>query len=249
MVVPPSSLARIAVVAVGSAVVLLALTVSGVAGGPQVVAACWRCAWVLLGFGALLMWWSARRAAPEPAPPLRHEPWLASATSPHALSLVDAAMQAVKASSLPATAAPVPAVPLARREPGLLWLPFALTSLAAAFFVSSTPNPRAVPATAAQHASVRVAMAHPEPSPMLDLPALAMPTSPDPQRLALQAARAAIRPAALPARPLAGRQVLRCSAQGRVTYTDAGGHCTEGDGERITVFPTQGVNSRPVPFR
>jgi hypothetical protein len=41
--------------------------------------------------------------------------------------------------------------------------------------------------------------------------------------------------------PKAGRQVLRCTAQGRITYLDLNASCPEGPGERVTVFPTEGV--------
>lgn len=41
--------------------------------------------------------------------------------------------------------------------------------------------------------------------------------------------------------PQAGRQVLRCLTRGRITYTELTGLCPEGIGERVTVFPTQGV--------
>ena len=39
----------------------------------------------------------------------------------------------------------------------------------------------------------------------------------------------------------AGHQVLRCHDRGRVTYVELTGNCTEGEGERVTVFPTEGV--------
>ncbi|MBS0446148.1 MAG: hypothetical protein JSR59_09380 [Proteobacteria bacterium] len=56
------------------------------------------------------------------------------------------------------------------------------------------------------------------------------------------AAAAARRPPApaVPA-PLAGQLVLRCNAQGRVTYTDIRGSCADGAGEQVTVYPTRGV--------
>ena len=41
--------------------------------------------------------------------------------------------------------------------------------------------------------------------------------------------------------PKAGRQVLRCTSQGRITYLDLNASCPEGPGERVTVFPTEGV--------
>ena len=41
--------------------------------------------------------------------------------------------------------------------------------------------------------------------------------------------------------PQAGRQVLRCLTRGRITYMELTGTCPEGIGERVTVFPTQGV--------
>ena len=41
--------------------------------------------------------------------------------------------------------------------------------------------------------------------------------------------------------PKAGRQVLRCTDKGRVTYVDLNASCLEGPGERVTVFPTEGV--------
>jgi hypothetical protein len=41
--------------------------------------------------------------------------------------------------------------------------------------------------------------------------------------------------------PKAGRQVLRCTDKGRVTYVDLNTRCLEGPGERVTVFPTEGV--------
>ena len=43
------------------------------------------------------------------------------------------------------------------------------------------------------------------------------------------------------AEPRAGRQVLRCVDHGRIVYKDLNTACPEGPGERVTVFPTQGV--------
>jgi hypothetical protein len=43
--------------------------------------------------------------------------------------------------------------------------------------------------------------------------------------------------------PKAGRQVLRCTDKGRITYVDLNATCAEGPGERVTVFPTQGVEA------
>jgi hypothetical protein len=43
--------------------------------------------------------------------------------------------------------------------------------------------------------------------------------------------------------PKAGRQVQRCTDKGRVTYVDLNATCLEGPGERVTVFPTQGVEA------
>ena len=39
----------------------------------------------------------------------------------------------------------------------------------------------------------------------------------------------------------AGRQVLRCTDKGRTTYVDLNASCLEGPGDRVTVFPTEGV--------
>jgi hypothetical protein len=41
--------------------------------------------------------------------------------------------------------------------------------------------------------------------------------------------------------PKAGRQVLRCVVKGRYAYLDLNSSCPEGPGERVTVFPTEGV--------
>ena len=41
--------------------------------------------------------------------------------------------------------------------------------------------------------------------------------------------------------PQAGRQVLRCTSKGRVTYRDLNAGCPEGSSEKVTVFPTEGV--------
>ena len=41
--------------------------------------------------------------------------------------------------------------------------------------------------------------------------------------------------------PLAGRQVMRCLDKGRITYVDLNAPCADGPGERVTVFPTAGV--------
>ena len=41
--------------------------------------------------------------------------------------------------------------------------------------------------------------------------------------------------------PKAGRQVLRCTDKGRITYIDLNASCLAGPGERVTVFPTEGV--------
>ena len=41
--------------------------------------------------------------------------------------------------------------------------------------------------------------------------------------------------------PKAGHRVLRCTTQGRITYLDLNASCPEGPGERVTVFPTEGV--------
>ena len=41
--------------------------------------------------------------------------------------------------------------------------------------------------------------------------------------------------------PKAGRQVLRCLVKGRYAYLDLNSSCPEGPGERVTVFPTEGV--------
>jgi len=41
--------------------------------------------------------------------------------------------------------------------------------------------------------------------------------------------------------PKAGRQVLRCTEHGRTVYMDLNSSCREGEGQRVTVFPTQGV--------
>ncbi len=42
--------------------------------------------------------------------------------------------------------------------------------------------------------------------------------------------------------PAAGRQILRCIVEGHVSYLAADAACPQGQGERITVFPTEGVN-------
>jgi hypothetical protein len=41
--------------------------------------------------------------------------------------------------------------------------------------------------------------------------------------------------------PKAGRQVLRCVVKGHYAYLDLNASCPEGPGERVTVFPTEGV--------
>ena len=56
----------------------------------------------------------------------------------------------------------------------------------------------------------------------------------------LTAAGAAAAPVRQPD-PKAGRQVLRCTSKGRVTYRDLNAGCAEGSSERVTVFPTEGV--------
>ena len=43
--------------------------------------------------------------------------------------------------------------------------------------------------------------------------------------------------------PKAGRQVQRCTNRGRITYVDLNAPCAEGPGERVTVFPTRGVEA------
>ena len=48
-------------------------------------------------------------------------------------------------------------------------------------------------------------------------------------------------PAASKPVPKAGKQVLRCMVKGRAVYMDLNAVCAEGEGERVTVFPTEGV--------
>jgi hypothetical protein len=43
--------------------------------------------------------------------------------------------------------------------------------------------------------------------------------------------------------PKAGRQVQRCTDKGRTIYVDLNAVCAEGPGERVTVFPTAGVEA------
>ena len=43
--------------------------------------------------------------------------------------------------------------------------------------------------------------------------------------------------------PHAGRQVLRCTDRGRITYVDLNAACADGPGERVTVFPTAGMET------
>jgi len=43
--------------------------------------------------------------------------------------------------------------------------------------------------------------------------------------------------------PKAGRQVQRCTDHGRVTYLELNLACPDGPGEKVTVFPTRGVEA------
>jgi len=90
---------------------------------------------------------------------------------------------------------------------------------ASASAVAATPTPRiATPREPGPYESARPVAAR-EPTPLPDLSEVA---------------------AGDPA-PKAGRQVLRCSDKGRITYIDLNASCPDGPGQRVTVFPTEGV--------
>jgi hypothetical protein len=134
-------------------------------------------------------------------------------------------------------------------KPGAdLWLMLAIASFLAAVFV---PGPAPLVSRSASpelHARWEASTAGPITMPAAPPRAVRAPASAAtrPQQTAIAADASADTEAiesasAASARPMAGRQVLRCRMQGRVTYMDADGACPEGPGERITVFPTQGL--------
>ena len=121
-----------------------------------------------------------------------------------------------------------------RVPPLFAWL--ALAVLGAATLGCSRPAPQAVaaPASAAlvPSASAAPAVAR-EPGPY-ETPRPAAGHAPTPlPDLSDTAQREPL--------PKAGRQVLRCTDKGRITYLDLNASCLEGPGERVTVFPTEGV--------
>jgi hypothetical protein len=112
--------------------------------------------------------------------------------------------------------------------PPLFWLLLSIASFAAA--LGTWPTQRAV-----------LSPTNPAVRPVTPPPPVAAP-EPPPALAPVPLAHAQPEPAAsAPLRPLAGRQVLRCVLHGRVTYMDVNAACAEGIGERVTVFPTQGV--------
>lgn len=123
--------------------------------------------------------------------------------------------------------------------PAPAWFAMAGAGMLAAWV--SWPAPRAavsLPAEAGEPA--RLAATSASRRRAEEEPARVRPPHPDPATNADLDA-----PPVAAATPAAGRQVLRCTDAGRVTYLPAGATCASGHGERITVFPTEGVN----PFR
>ena len=122
-----------------------------------------------------------------------------------------------------------------RYLPALLWLTVAVVSFGAAWQTWPEPPHAALPHTAAAELPVSIGASE---------PALAAAEAPAttlaPSTLEAPPARPDTETPAH-AEPKAGRQVLRCSDQGRTAYKDLHTACADGPGERVIVYPTQGV--------
>jgi len=124
-----------------------------------------------------------------------------------------------------------------RYLPAFMWLSVAVVSFGAAW--RTWPE--------APHVPTPRAAANPLPAPS-GTPEPALAAAEEPATTPVPAPATLEAPAPLPeteplarAEPKAGRQVLRCSDQGRTAYKDLHTACADGPGERVIVYPTQGV--------
>ena len=127
--------------------------------------------------------------------------------------------------------------------PPLFWLVLSLASLAGAVGVWQSQRlermrpPTVAPATALDPAAQRDTSTD-------EATAGSAAASAPPSRSGAPAVTAPLVGVAESSRPLdptAGRQVLRCTSKGRVTYRDLNAGCPEGAAEKVTVYPTEGV--------
>jgi hypothetical protein len=211
-------------------------------------------AFLLFGAGALLMGWFVQQRSAARERRYRR----AVASTPLEADAVDAAdtADAIGATDTTVAAATVtetPAAPAPRRKTHHphsrvqptnawpRWSGLAFASVVAAIATLPTPSPH--PAT-------------PTGSATPSAPAEAMPSEPAPAGATADTAPAAAPrlapspavvlpdldpPRTLP--PRAGRQVLRCVTKGHVTYMEPTAACPEGAGERVMVFPSEGVET------